>query len=253
MVRNRVIPSLLLDGRGLVKTVRFGDSKYVGDPINAVKIFNDKEVDELILIDINASEQGVEPQFDLISSIASECFMPICYGGGVRSLADIDRLFEIGIEKVALNKTARLKPELVREAAAKYGEQSIIGVMDIKKGFLGKHSVYGDRGKLKLSLSPVDYAKYLESCGVGEILVNSINQDGTCSGYDLDVISQIASAVKVPVVALGGAGKLDDLKDVVKAGASAAAAGSLFVFHGKHKAVLISYPDRKTLDRLFEK
>lgn len=242
MIIPRVIPCLLIRGQGLVKTIKFDHARYIGDVINTVRIFNEKEADELLLLDITATKSKTKPQLSLIKDIASECFMPLAYGGGITSIDEIASIFEAGVEKISLNSTIFENPELISEASKIFGSQSIITAIDIKQGFLGKYSVYSHCGKVNQQLNPVEYAKRLQDLGAGEILINSIDRDGTRDGYDLSIIQKISSAVDVPVVACGGAGSLEDIKLVFDAGASAAAAGSFFVFHGKHQAVLITYP-----------
>ncbi len=249
MFRPRVIPCLLLQGEGLVKTVKFRSPKYVGDPINAVRIFNDKEVDELALLDISATRNGTEPQFTRIADIASECFMPLAYGGGVRSLHQVERLLKLGLEKIVVNSVAFSNPDLVRQAAKAFGSQSILVSMDVKRGLLGRCLVYVNGGAVNTGLDPVSYARRAEDLGAGELFVTSIDRDGTMMGYDLELVSRVANCVQIPVIACGGAGSLSDLVAVIKeGGASAASAGSLFVFHGKYRAVLISYPTPCELD-----
>ena len=244
----RVMPCLLLRGTGLVKTRRFKDAVYVGDPRNAVKIFNEKEVDELILLDITATVEGRRPQFKLIAEIASEAFMPLAYGGGVRTVEDAAELFKLGVEKVCLNTAAVETPQLVRAAADRFGSQSIVAVLDVKRSFFGKYECYVRAGKQSTGKDPVTLAQELERLGAGELVVNSIDRDGTMEGYDLELLRRVTQAVGVPVIACGGAGKVQDLADAIhKGGASAAAAGSLFVFTGKHRAVLINFPSPREL------
>lgn len=242
MYRNRIIPCLLLKGDGLVKTIRFKEPKYVGDPINAVKIFNEKEVDELIFLDISATPGGQEPNFDRVRDIAGECFMPICYGGGVRTLEHAKRLFHLGVEKISLNTVAAENPPLIGELAAAFGSQSIIVGVDVRRDWLGRPRVFTGCGTKNTGRTPVDYVKEMVDRGAGEILLNSIDRDGTMKGFDLGLVREVTAAVSVPVVACGGAGSLADLDAAVAAGASAVAAGSLFVFTGPHRAVLINYP-----------
>jgi len=247
----RVIPALLLKNGGLVKTVRFKDPTYVGDPINAVKIFNDKEVDELLFIDIQATKEKRRPNFELVSRISREAFMPFGYGGGVRDLEDMSKLFRLGVEKVSLNSHAIENPDFVEEAAHSFGSQSVVASIDIKKDAFGKHWVFDYRSNLTTKLDPVEFAVLMERKGAGEILLNSVDKDGTFDGYDIDMIRKVTQSVKIPVIALGGAGKLEDFRDAVKiGGVSAVAAGSLFVFHGKHRAVLITYPDKSELKKI---
>lgn len=251
MLKVRVIPVLLLGDGGLVKTTKFKAPKYVGDAINAVKIFNEKEVDELIMVDILASQDGRVPDMDFITEIATECFMPVCYGGGISNIDQITKIFKIGIEKISLNSAALKDLSLVAEASNRFGSQSIVVTMDVKKSFLGKYTVCSDRGNKSTGMYPVDYAKKVEQAGAGEIMVYSVNNDGVCSGYDLSLIEEVSNAVNIPVIACGGAGKIEDFKLAVDAGASAVAAGSQFVFVGKHKAVLITYPNISDLDAMF--
>lgn len=248
MLRTRVIPCLLLKGNGLVKTIRFKNSTYVGDPINAVKIFNDKEVDELVFLDINATLEKRGPNFKLINEIASECFMPLGYGGGITSLHEIEKLFNLGIEKIILNSAAYHNQKLITEAIHIFGSQSVIISMDVKKAWLSnKQTVFVNSGSINTKISPVDYAKKMEDLGAGEIIVNSIDLDGTMKGYDLNLISSISSELKIPLVALGGSGGLDDLSKAKNAGAAAVAAGSMFVFQKAHRAVLITYPSQEEI------
>ncbi len=250
MLRARAIPCLLLRNAGLVKTVRFGDAKYVGDPINAVKIFNEMEVDELVVFDIDASKRGAGPNYDLLADIASECFMPVCYGGGVNSVEQALRIVQVGIEKISVNAAALLNPGLVAALADVLGAQSVVGGVDVKRDWLGRYRVYdASSGKLT-DRAPEAYAAELAHAGAGEIFLNSVDQDGTQEGYDLKLIDKVARAVSVPVIACGGAGRMEDFVSAVDAGASAVAAGSLFVFQGRHRAVLISYPPYKELERL---
>lgn len=243
MLKPRVIPCLLLSGRGLYKTVKFNNPKYVGDPVNAVKIFNEKEVDELLLLDITATTENREPNYELIGDIASECFMPLAYGGGIKSIEQIRKLHRVGIEKVCLNTAAYLDPKFVKESCEIFGSSSIVAAMDVKKNFFGRYEVYVSSGKSNTKQDPVAYAKHLERLGVGEIFVNSVDRDGMMSGYDLVLLKSIALSVDTPVIGCGGAGSLEHVKvAIAEAGVNAVAAGSMFVFHGKHKAVLINYP-----------
>lgn len=252
MLRTRVIPCLLLKDQGLVKTVKYKDPKYVGDPINAIKIFNDKEVDELMLLDITATVEGRGPAFEMIGDVASECFMPLAYGGGIRDLENIRRILAMGVEKVVLNAMAISRPQLISEAAREFGSQAIIVSIDVKKTLFGKYEVMSHRATKKAGVDPVAFARKAAELGAGEILISAVDRDGTQQGYDLDLIAQISDVVSVPVVAIGGAGTLDDFAQGVRHGATALAAGSMFVFKGKHKAVLISYPTRAELSRVLE-
>lgn len=250
MLRARVIPCLLLRNAGLVKTIGFKTPKYVGDPINAVKIFNEKEVDELIVLDIDASKRGAEPNYDLLADLASECFMPLCYGGGVTSVEQALRIVQLGIEKIAVNAATIADPGLVTALSEVLGSQSVVVGIDVKRDWMGRYRVY-DASSAKLTdRSPETYAEELVHAGAGEVFLNSVDQDGSQTGYDLKLIDKVTRAVSVPVIACGGAGRLEDFFSAVNAGASAVAAGSMFVFQGRHRAVLISYPSYKELEGL---
>lgn len=251
MLNTRVIPCLLLRNGGLVKTIQFKDAKYVGDPINAVRIFNDKEVDELLFLDIGATPAGTGPAFELLEDIASEAFMPFGYGGGISHLDHVKRLFSIGIEKVVLNTAAAKNPRLVEQAATIVGSSGVVVSVDVRRDSNSRTAVFTNGGKDDLKKSPVEYARELETMGAGEIVLTSIDRDGTQSGYDLDLIREVAGAVSIPVVASGGAGTLEHFREAVASGASAVAAGSMFIFHGKHRAVLIRYPEYARLVSLF--
>lgn len=241
MIRTRVIPSLLLNGRGLVKTVKFREPKYVGDPINAVRIFNEKEVDEIIILDITASREGRGPNFELIAELAEECFMPLAYGGGVRTLEDIRRLLFLGIEKVVINTTAIDNLKLLKDASVEFGAQAIVVSIDVKKRIFGGYQVMRF-GKESTQLEVKQFALACQNAGAGEIILNSIDNDGIMRGMDLFLIQQVSNCLEIPLVAIGGVGSIEDIKAAKTAGASAVAAGSFFVFHGPHRAVLISYP-----------
>ncbi len=247
-LRHRVIPVLLLRGAGLVKTQKFKDAKYVGDPINAVRIFNEKEVDELVFLDIEATVNGRAPNYDMLCNIASECFMPLCYGGGIQELGQIEAILKTGVEKVSINSALLDKPAMVREAARIHGSSTIVASIDFKRGFFGKAEAFVRAGKQGTGLSPVELAKQVEGLGVGEILLNCIDRDGVMQGYDLEVTKQVAESVQVPVIACGGAGSLAHFRAAIhESNASAVAAGAFFVFHGKHRAVLITYPSQSQL------
>jgi cyclase len=251
MVRTRVIPCLLLKDLGLVKTVRFKEPKYLGDPINVVRIFNDKEVDELVLLDIGATAGKRGPAYDRLEKIAAQCFMPLCYGGGIREIADLAKLFALGIEKAAINAQAVENPRFIRTAADRFGSQSIVVSIDVRRGFFGGEEVVTGNGRRKTGLDPVRFAVEMEKQGAGELLLNSVDRDGTMDGYDLDLIQRVSRAVSIPVIACGGAGRVDDLAKAVQHGAAAAGAGSLFVFQLPHRAVLINYPGPEQLQALF--
>lgn len=252
MRRIRVIPVLLIQDGGLVKSVNFKKNKYVGDPINAVRIFNDKFVDEIAILDISATANKMAPNISTIADIASEAFMPLSYGGGITSLKQIEEILYNGVEKVTLNHSALNNPSLIEQAAKQFGSQSIVVSIDVKKGLLGKHVVYGSCAKKKTKHTPDVLAKQLQDYGAGEIFLNSIDKDGTYQGYDLSLIEKVSNAVEIPVIACGGAGELQDFKNAVKSGASAVAAGSMFVFQRPHQAVLISYPSQKELNNFYE-
>lgn len=253
MLRTRVIPALLLRNRGLVKTVKFKDPKYLGDPINIVKIFNDKEVDELVFLDITATKEGKGPPFDLLANITSECFMPLGYGGGIRKMDDVKQLLSMGIEKIILNSYAVENPNFVSEVAAFAGNQAVVISIDVKKNWHKKYEVYTHSGTKKTGLNPVEFALQMQKKGAGEIFLNSIDRDGTMEGYNLELTKSVADVLEIPLIACGGAKTVQDLSDVVRqGGASAAAAGSMFVFQGPLRGVLISYPSQTELRKAFK-
>lgn len=244
MLSTRVIPCLLLRGRGLFKTKSFKEPKYLGDPRNVVRIFNEKEVDELILLDILSTVNHEPIQFELIHDIVSEAFMPVAYGGGIKTMDDAQRLIGLGIEKIVLNTNAVENPGFVEKAARVIGSQSVVVCIDAKKNIFGRYDVYTHGGRKRVKTDPISLARDMERMGAGEIVIQSMERDGMMTGYDLDLVRQVSSAVRVPVIACGGAGNLNHFTEVVNhGGASAVAAGSMFVFQGKHRAVLISYPD----------
>jgi len=252
MLIPRVIPCLLLRNAGLVKTVKFKDPKYLGDPINIVKIFNEKEVDELVFLDISATVDGKRPPFDLLGKVASEAFMPLGYGGGIRVIEDVKTILGLGIEKIAINSYAVENRAFIRQAANFAGSQSVVVSMDVKKNRWGKYEVFTHSGRKATGLDPVKFAVEMEKIGAGELFLNSIDRDGTMQGYDLELVTRVTSAVNIPVVACGGAGTVQDLAAAVRqGGASAAGAGSMFVFQGPHRAVLISYPTPRDLWEVF--
>jgi len=247
MHKTRVIPVLLLRGKGLVKTIKFRDATYIGDPLNSVRIFNEKEVDELIFVDIVATTSGRGPDFEILEDIASEAFMPMAYGGGITSIEIAGRILSLGFEKIILNSITYTQPHLVEEIASRFGSQSVVASIDIHRTLFGRYELYSHSGKTRQRTTLAEHIKYLEQLGIGEIFINSIDRDGTFSGYDLKIIRDVAGLVGVPVIACGGAASLEDFSKAVQEGASAVAAGSLFVFVGPHRAVLINYPDRKDL------
>lgn len=252
MLRPRIIPCLLVHQGGLVKTTRFLEPKYVGDPLNAVRIFNEKQVDELIVLDIDATVHRRDPNYALISSLASECRMPLCYGGGIKTVEQIVRIISLGVEKVALGSAAADDPGLIERAAQRVGSQSIVAVMDVKQsGLFGRYQVFTRNGTQSVGVNPVEMARTVETLGAGEILLNSVDRDGTMKGYDLALIDSVRDAVCLPMTVLGGAGSLQDMRDLVdRYGVIGAAAGSLFVFKGKYRAVLIQYPQPEEKDSL---
>ncbi|HRO41230.1 MAG TPA: AglZ/HisF2 family acetamidino modification protein [Flavipsychrobacter sp.] len=252
MKRVRVIPVLLLKKGGLVKTERFKAAKYVGDPINAVKIFNEKEVDEIVLLDISATSERRGPDFETVKKIVSEAFMPLAYGGGITTIQQVSELIQSGVEKIILGTSGYTNTKLISEAAKQVGSQSVVVCLDVKKNWRGKSRVYVQNGTQNTDLDPATYAKRAEDAGAGELFLQAIEKDGSFKGYDLDLISDVSNAVNIPVVALGGASEIDDFTQAIQKGASAVAAGSFFVFQRPHKAVLISYPTQKELkEKLF--
>jgi len=247
MDRVRIIPVLLLSKGGLYKTIQFKKASYIGDPINAVKIFNEKEADELILLDYTASIEKRKPDFKKIAEIAGEAFMPMAYGGAIRSLDDAKKVFDAGYEKVVLNSVLFEQISLIEQIGSIYGSQAVVCAIDVKKNWLGKTKVFAYSGTSSSPYTPVEWAQQLEQAGSGEIFLNSIDHDGTWEGYDKDLIHSVAHAVQIPIVACGGAGSMDDFKEAVTAGASAVAAGSMFVYQKKGMGVLISFPSQNKL------
>lgn len=250
MLKHRVIPALLLRNNGLVKTVRFKDPKYVGDPINAIRIFNEKEVDELMLLDITASKENREPNFEMIEHIAGECFMPLAYGGGVRTVEQAQRIYTLGVEKICLQTSALENPGLVTELAQRFGSQSVMVSVDVKRNWMGKPQLYSSAKASSLGSNWIERAQQLVKHGAGEVLLNAVDKDGTLQGPDLSLIEQLSKAINVPLIAVGGVGSMGDIKAAVNAGASAVAAGAFFVYHGPHRAVLITYPKYAELEAL---
>jgi cyclase len=246
MSQVRIIPVLLLKDGGLYKTIKFGKENYVGDPINTVKIFNEKEADELVLLDYHASLDKRTPDFTKIAEIAGEAFMPMAYGGGIRNLDQAIKVFDGGFEKVVLNSVLFNNLSIIGEIGNIYGAQSVVASIDVKKNLFGKQKVCSVSGTRKSDLDPVDWAKTLEEAGAGEIFLNSVDKDGTWEGYDIPLIKAVSAAVKIPVVACGGAGNMADFEKAVReGGASAVAAGSLFVYQRKGMGVLVSFPAGK--------
>jgi imidazole glycerol-phosphate synthase subunit HisF len=252
MLKHRVIPCLLLKNGGLVKTRNFEKPKYIGDPINAIRIFNEKEVDELIVLDIDASKTSKEPDYEVIEQIAGECFMPLCYGGGIKTVDQVQRILSLGIEKISVQTSILSNLDLVCDISSRYGNQSVVVAIDIKKNLLGQYRLYSSATGKVLSENWIDFMQKAISAGAGEILINAVDKDGSMNGMDLSLIKSAASACKVPLIALGGVGSLDDIQSAVKSGASAVSAGSFFVFYGPHRAVLITYPKYNELVNLLE-
>jgi cyclase len=254
MLRPRIIPCLLIHQGGLVKTRAFQSPKYVGDPINAVKIFNEKESDELIVLDIDATINGREPNFGLIAKLAAECRMPLCYGGGIKTAAQASRIIDLGVEKVAISSAAIANPSLIGEIAATIGRQSVVVVLDVRKrkGLLAKgYEVCTHNARETYKGDPLELAVQLQDAGAGEVVINSVDCDGEMKGYDLDLAKQFLKALRVPITFLGGAGSLEDIGQLVATvGLVGAAAGSLFVFKGKYRAVLINYPTPAQKDHI---
>jgi cyclase len=254
MLRPRIIPCLLVHQKGLVKTQRFGSPKYVGDPINAVKIFNEKESDELIVLDIDASVTNAEPNYELISKLAEECRMPLCYGGGIKTAQQASRIIDMGVEKVSISSAAIANPALLGEIASAIGRQSVVAVLDVRKrsGLFSKgYEICTHNARTAQPGDPVERALELEAAGAGEIVINSVDRDGEMKGYDIELAQRVRKALKVPTTFLGGAGSLEDIAQLVGAvGVVGAAAGSLFVFKGRYRAVLINYPTPEQKDRL---
>lgn len=251
MLEKRIIPALLLSGPKLVKTIKFDKAKYIGDPINTVKIFNDKEVDELIIFDISCSKMKTAPNLSLLKEIASEAFMPLGYGGGISDLRMMESIFKLGYEKVSLNSSLFQNPQLLADAAKEFGSQSVLATIDVKTSIWRKDlKVYNHAKKSIESKSPLELARYYQELGCGEVIINFVDRDGTCQGYDLKSIKHLGESLNIPIVALGGAWTKDHLRECLQAGADAAAAGSMFIYHGTHKAVLVNYPKRYEIEEI---
>ena len=245
-LRTRYIPVLLIKNRQLYKTVNFNrEIKYIGDPINALRIFNEKQVDEICILDIDASKLNSEPDFDFIQDLASECFMPMGYGGGIKNISTIEKLFRLGVEKIILNSVLLSNMSLITEAANIFGSQSIVASVDVKKNFFGNHQIYSHVTNKTEKIKFEEYIIKIQESGAGELIINSVDKDGMMMGYDEGLIETVSSLLTIPVVALGGAGSVQDLDTVISKGAHAAAAGSIFIYKGPHKAVLINYPTYK--------
>lgn len=251
--RPRLIPVLLLKDQGLYKTRQFGKYSYVGDPINTIRIFNDKEVDEIVILDIRAARERTPVNYELLRDIASECFVPLSYGGGVNDVETVQSLISIGFERVIVNTTAVENIDIVRNMTSRFGSSTIIGGIDVKKTLLGKKIVVAKGGAQKTKLSPIRWMQQLQDAGVGEILVTSVDRDGEMIGYDLELLKTLSAQSDVPIIACGGAANLQDLKSAYDAGASGAAGGAMFVYKGKHRAVLIQYPKPSEIEDAFSK
>lgn len=254
MLRSRIIPYLLIHNKGLVKTTGFREPKYVGDPINAVKIFNEKEADELVVLDIDATVEGRGPDFVMIRNLAVECRMPFCYGGGITTVAEAKKIIGLGAEKIAISSAAINNPALLKEIAMTVGTQSVVVVLDVqKKGLFGEIELFTHNGKKRTGIKLKDFLNTLNEIGIGELVINSIEDDGKMTGYNFKLFDIAREAVDVPMTILGGAGNLDDIQNVIKRYKTiGAAAGSLFVFKGKYKAVLINYPSKQERNRLYQ-
>ena len=250
MLIPRVIPCLLLQDGDLVKTVKFSNPKYVGDPLNVIRIFNDKEVDEIIVLDIGVSKKGGEPDYSLIERFAGECFMPLCYGGGVRTVSQAQQIFKLGVEKVCLQTAALDDLVIINRIADAFGSQSLIVSVDVKKDWMGHYMLYRSAEGRKIRLPWLDFLSRIEDAGAGEIIVNSVDLDGTMAGIDIGLVQKAASVINVPLIAMGGVGSLSDIRAAIRAGASAVSAGAFFVFNGPHRAVLITYPGYLELEKL---
>lgn len=248
MLKNRVIPTLLLSGEKLVKTMRFDQPKYVGDPINAIRIFNEKEVDELVLLDIDASRSRAAPSYRLIEQIAGECFMPLCYGGGVRDVEQARILFSLGVEKISLQTSVLEETSLVTRIADQFGSQSVVVSVDVRRDWLGRRRIYSAARRGTVRRPWQDHLRKAVAAGAGEILLTAVDREGTLDGMDIELIREATGLTEVPVIAAGGVGSLADIQAAVKAGASAVGVGAFFVFHGPHRAVLITYPKYSELE-----
>lgn len=252
MQRKRVIPVLLIQDGNLVKGEKFKKHKYIGDPINAVRIFNEKEVDELAVVDITAGISGRSPDYAMIEDIASEAFMPVAYGGGIRCLEQVEKLFRLGVEKVIINSSFFDNPDFIKECSEVVGSQSIVVAVDVKKNLFGRYEIYTQCGSHKVNLDLIEYVKKIQEFKAGEILLTSIDREGTEKGLDLELVNKVTNIVDIPVIAQGGVGNFEHIKQGVQmASASAVAVGSFFIFYGKHKAVLLTYPSNNELENLF--
>jgi cyclase len=253
MLQTRAIPCLLKKNSSLVKTIKFKEPQYIGDAINTIQIFNNLEADEIILLDITRTLENKPIDFDFIAKVANEAFMPFAYGGGVKSIDDMKKIFSLGVEKVIICSHAAENPSFIDDSAKHFGNQSVIVSIDIKKTLLGKYHVYTRSGTYDTKRDPVEYAKEMASRGAGEIFVNSIDNDGKMEGFDIELIKRMSNSINLPLIACGGAGSLTDIREAFLAGATAVAAGSLFVYQNINRSVLVNYPNRKELDELLQK
>ena len=251
MLQNRVIPALTINDGYLVKTVNFKNPRYVGDPLNAVKIFNEKEVDELMFLDITASKNSQEPNFKLIKDISGECLMPLTYGGGIRNLIQAKKIFSLGVEKICIQSAALENQRLISEIIDNFGSQSIILSIDIKRDFLMRPRIYSYLRNRNLNVKWIEFIKSYVGLGIGELLINSVDKDGLLNGPDLEIISILRNEINIPIISLGGVSSIADMRKLIESGASAVAAGSFFTFYGPHKAVLLTYPDYDQIKQLF--
>lgn len=253
MQQSRVIPCLLVSGNGLVKTRQFKDPVYIGDPVNAVRIFSDKEADEIVILDIDATREVREPNFELIAEMAGEAFMPVAYGGGIRNIEQIRRLIRSGVEKVVINTLATESTDIIKAAADIFGSQAIVGAVDVRRKLFGSYAVVAKGATVETRLNLQHHIEMMVHAGIGELFINDVDRDGAMGGYDLKLVKAVSQS-PVPVIVCGGAGNIEHLREAVhEGGASAVAAGSMFVFHGKHRAVLISYPKGSDLKKIFNK
>jgi len=251
MLRPRIIPCLLIHDKGLIKSIKFNNYKYIGDPINAVRIFNEKHVDELMVLDIDATVNDSEPNYKLIENIANECRMPLCYGGGIKSIDQALKIFSLGVEKIAISSSSIANPNLILDIANRVGNQSVVVILDIKKNIFNKYEIHTHNGKINTKIDPVEFSKNIQNMNAGEIVINSIDFDGTMKGYDMDLVKKIRDSITIPLTVLGGAGSMQDIMNLIsKNNIIGAAAGSLFVYKGIHKAVLINYPSYQERDNL---
>ncbi len=251
MLKPRIIPTLLIHNKGLYKSVKFKDYKYVGDPLNAVRIFNEKKADEIMVLDIDASVNNEPPNMKLIENLASECRMPLCYGGGIKTVEQAQQIFSLGVEKIAISSAAVENSSLITEISNIVGSQSVVVIVDVRKKFFGGLEICINNAKKSTTVNPVEFIKKIQQLGAGEIVINSIDDDGMMHGYNIAIIKKLVNYIKIPLTVLGGAGGLNDIREVInKFGTIGISAGSLFVFKGKYKAVLINYPNREEKDKL---